>query len=67
MRSLLSVLYSLAAARHTIFITNRKKGLAKLASISRSQVDVSLARLKKVGVLAIGAILGLETAICQIF
>ena len=52
---LLSVLYSLAAARQSIFITNRKNGLAKLASISRSQVDVSLARLKKVGAVALGS------------
>jgi hypothetical protein len=52
---LLSVLYSLAAARQSIFIANRKNGLAKLASISRSQVDVSLARLKKVSAVALGS------------
>ena len=40
--ALLMALYSIAAARGTTFIKNRKRGLAKLASISRSQVDVSL-------------------------
>ena len=53
--ALVMALYSIAAARGTTFIKNRKRGLAKLASISRSQVDVSLERLKAAGVLVIGA------------
>ena len=53
--SLLMALYSIAAARGTTFIKNRKKGLARLASISRSQVDVSLGRLQQAGALVIGA------------
>ena len=53
--TLLSVLYSLAATRGTTFLKNRKKGLAVLASISRSQVDVSLRRLKKAGAVVLGS------------
>jgi hypothetical protein len=53
--ALLSVLFSIAAARNSLFITNRKNGLAALASISRSQVDVSLERLKKAGAGVVGA------------
>ena len=52
--SLLMALYSIAAARGTTFIKNRKKGLASLASISRSQVDVSLGKLQQAGALVIG-------------
>jgi len=53
--ALLMALYSMAAARGTTFIKNRKRGLAKLASISRSQVDVSVEKLKAAGVLVIAA------------
>lgn len=53
--ALLMALYSIAAARGTTFLQNRKRGLAKLASISRSQVDVSLERLKMAGGLVVGA------------
>ena len=52
--TLLSVLYSLAAARGSTFIKNRKRGLAALASISRSQVDVALQKLKVAGAVVIG-------------
>jgi hypothetical protein len=53
--TLLSVLYSIAAARKSTFIKNRKTGLAALASTSRSQVDVSLKRLRDAGAVVIGA------------
>ena len=66
--ALLSVLYSLAAARGIDLHQEPKAGLGEtLASISRSQVDVSLKRLKVAGVVVIGANhSGLETAIGRV-